>query len=45
MMRKMVDYSSHEYPYISVKKQGYEYSPDLAEIRSCKEKSDKIIHS
>lgn len=49
----MVDYKSHDSPYMSVEKQGDEYSPHIAdtlrilkvEIRSCKEDNDRIIQS
>lgn len=53
MMRKMVDYSSHESPYISVEKQGEEYSPGVADtlrslrakIRSCKADNCRLVEA
>ena len=53
MMRKMVDYSSHDSPYRSVGKQREEYSLGIAytlrclreEIRSCKADNDKLVEA
>lgn len=51
MMRKILDYSSHDSPYILVMKQEDEYSPCIAntlrslreKTRSCKEKNDRLV--
>jgi len=51
MKNKMVDYSSCDHPYKSVRKQGEAYSPGIVdklrrmrkEIRSCKVENDRLV--
>ncbi len=53
MMRRMVDYSSCDSPYRSIKHQGDEYSSNIddalrslkARIRSCKADNNRLIKS
>jgi len=53
MMRKMVDYTSYDSPYILVGKQGGDNSPAIedtlrnlrADIRSCKVDNDRLVEA
>lgn len=42
MTSKMVDYSSHDSPYISLGQQGEDYSPSIVDIKELEGKYQKL---